>query len=173
MDLLTPQEESIDELSARFRFDIELLAARLVCATDWLSQQPDTQHLAVEYFGASTGAAAALIASARRVDVVQAVVSRGGRPDLLKPCPKCGPPHYSLWVVATRWYLSSSRPPSPACAARRSSRSCPALRIFSKSLAPSTRSRASRATGLSAFSYRGCQTHVHSRYEDRGVHSSY
>jgi putative phosphoribosyl transferase len=82
MDLLTRREEAIDELTRQFRFDIELLAARLVCATDWLAQQSATRNLGVGYFGASTGAAAALIAAARRAEVVQAVVSRGGRPDL-------------------------------------------------------------------------------------------
>lgn len=83
-DLLTPEEERIDAVTAQLRFDIELLAIRLVAATDWLLQRPDTKHLDIGYFGASTGAAAALTAAALRPDNVKAVVSRGGRPDLTK-----------------------------------------------------------------------------------------
>jgi len=83
-DLLTPEEERIDAITAQLRFDIELLAVRLVAATDWLLQRPDTKHLDIGYFGASTGAAAALTAAALRPDNVKAVVSRGGRPDLTK-----------------------------------------------------------------------------------------
>ena len=82
IDLLTEDEEVIDMLSARLRFDIELLAERLVDVTDWLAQFPDTRHLRIGYFGASTGAAAALVAAAVRPDAVGAAVSRGGRPDL-------------------------------------------------------------------------------------------
>jgi putative phosphoribosyl transferase len=86
-DLLTEDEEIIDEQTRHLRFDIELLADRLIRATDWLLQQrfdaPNTDDIpSIGYFGASTGAAAALIAAAKRVDVVKAVVSRGGRPDL-------------------------------------------------------------------------------------------
>ena len=80
-DLLTPQEEH-DRANV---FDIGLLGARLVGATDWLREQPATRDLGVGYFGASTGAAAALISAAVRKDVVRAVVSRGGRPDLAGP----------------------------------------------------------------------------------------
>jgi dienelactone hydrolase len=82
MDLLTRREEEVDQLTAQLRFDIRLLAKRLVAATDWLAQQPETRELGLGYFGASTGAAAALIAAAERADIVRAVVSRGGRPDL-------------------------------------------------------------------------------------------
>ena len=82
IDLLTLHEEVIDTRTAHLRFDIDLLAERLVDATDWLTQFPDTKHLPIGYFGASTGAAAALAAAAVRPDVVGAVVSRGGRPDL-------------------------------------------------------------------------------------------
>jgi putative phosphoribosyl transferase len=85
VDLLTSDEEAIDLQTAHLRFDIALLADRLVRATDWLAQQPDTRHLPVGYFGASTGAGAALVAAAERADVVAAVVSRGGRPDLAGP----------------------------------------------------------------------------------------
>jgi pimeloyl-ACP methyl ester carboxylesterase len=69
-------------MQARLRFDINLLADRLVGATDWASREPATQRLPLGYFGASTGAAAALVAAALRADRVGAVVSRGGRPDL-------------------------------------------------------------------------------------------
>ena len=82
VDLLTSDEEAIDMRTAHLRFDIGLLAQRLVAVTDWLTQYPDTRQLRVGYFGASTGAAAALVAAAERPDVVGAVVSRGGRPDL-------------------------------------------------------------------------------------------
>lgn len=82
IDLLTPEEEAIDQRTAHLRFDIRLLAGRLASATDWLTQNVDTRHLPIGYFGASTGAAAALVAAAERPEVVHAVVSRGGRPDL-------------------------------------------------------------------------------------------
>ncbi len=85
VDLLTSDEEAIDLRTARMRFDIGLLAERLVAATDWLTQYRDTRHLRIGYFGASTGAGAALVAAAERPDVVRAVVSRGGRPDLAGP----------------------------------------------------------------------------------------
>jgi dienelactone hydrolase len=81
IDLLTAEEEAVDRHTAHLRFDIGLLAERLVGATDWLASQPETANLAVGYFGASTGAAAALVAAAER-PAVAAVVSRGGRPDL-------------------------------------------------------------------------------------------
>jgi pimeloyl-ACP methyl ester carboxylesterase len=82
IDLLTPEEEALDTRTAHLRFDIGLLAERVVAATDWLNQYPDTSNLPLGYFGASTGAAAALVGAATRPDVVGAVVSRGGRPDL-------------------------------------------------------------------------------------------
>ncbi len=81
-DLLTPGEERVDDVTREYRFDIELLARRLIAATDWLRGQPDVGGLKIGYFGASTGAGAALVAAARRPDDVDAVVSRGGRPDL-------------------------------------------------------------------------------------------
>jgi putative phosphoribosyl transferase len=81
-DLLTPDEEAIDLRTGALRFDISLLADRLTGAVAWVKAQPITQALRVGLFGASTGAAAALIAAARRPDIVGAVVSRGGRPDL-------------------------------------------------------------------------------------------
>jgi putative phosphoribosyl transferase len=85
IDLLTAQEEVMDQRTAALRFDIGLLAGRLVGATDWLSRLEETRGLRIGYFGASTGAAAALVAAAERTGVVQAVVSRGGRPDLAGP----------------------------------------------------------------------------------------
>jgi putative phosphoribosyl transferase len=85
VDLLTAQEEAIDLRTARLRFDIGLLAERLVGATDWLLEHPQTRELQIGYFGASTGAAAALVAAAERLDEVAAIVSRGGRPDLAGP----------------------------------------------------------------------------------------
>jgi dienelactone hydrolase len=82
VDLLTPDEEAIDDQTGHLRFDIHLLAGRLVDTTDWLTQYEETRHLRVGYFGASTGAAAALVAAAERPSAVHAIVSRGGRPDL-------------------------------------------------------------------------------------------
>ena len=82
IDLLTPQEEERDQWTRHHRFDIGLLAGRLVGAMEWLAQAADTRDLRVGLFGASTGAAAALIAAARQPGIVGAVVSRGGRPDL-------------------------------------------------------------------------------------------
>jgi len=82
VDLLTPEEEAIDLQTAELRFDIALLAERLGGVTDWVASETATAALSVGYFGASTGAAAALIAAADRPQAVRAIVSRGGRPDL-------------------------------------------------------------------------------------------
>src|SRR5438046_5932320 len=81
-DLLTPEEESVDLYTREHRFDISLLAERLVYATRWAKQQKQTQALRVGYFGSSTGGGAALVAAAELPEEVGAVVSRGGRPDL-------------------------------------------------------------------------------------------
>jgi putative phosphoribosyl transferase len=81
-DLLTPQEEQVDAQTGALRFDISLLGERLVALTDWLVTQERTADLGVGLFGASTGAAAALVAAAKRPASVGAAVSRGGRPDL-------------------------------------------------------------------------------------------
>ena len=81
-DLLTREEEEVDIKTRQHRFNIDLLSKRLVAVTDWITQNPDTQKLFVGYFGASTGAAAALVAAAQRPGIVTAIVSRGGRPDL-------------------------------------------------------------------------------------------
>lgn len=82
LDLLTPREESVDQFTREFRFDIPRLAERLEGATDWLAAQPETRRLSVGCFGASTGGGAALVAAAHRPERIAAVVSRGGRPDL-------------------------------------------------------------------------------------------
>ena len=84
IDLLTEEEEEVDLQTRHLRFDISLLAQRLIEATDWLKQEQNfqTKDLSIGYFGASTGAAAALVAAAQRQKIVKAIVSRGGRPDL-------------------------------------------------------------------------------------------
>jgi dienelactone hydrolase len=81
-DLLTEDEEYQERYTRHLRFDIGLLARRLLDATDWLGHRPETRDLKVGYFGASTGGGAALVAAAERPEAVGAVVSRGGRPDL-------------------------------------------------------------------------------------------
>jgi dienelactone hydrolase len=91
MDLLTPEEEAFDAYTAALRFNIGLLATRLVEATRWLHDQPQTAQMRIGYFCASTGAAAALVAAAELPVLVAAVVSRGGRPDLAGK---------ALWQVA-------------------------------------------------------------------------
>jgi pimeloyl-ACP methyl ester carboxylesterase len=82
LDLLTPEEDAVDRLTAEYRFDVDRLGARVVLATDWILRHEGLRRLPIGYFGASTGAAAALMAATARPDAVQAVVSRGGRPDL-------------------------------------------------------------------------------------------
>jgi putative phosphoribosyl transferase len=82
LDLLTRDEERVDLLTCEYRFDIPRLGRRVVAAADWTQEHHATQSLPVGYFGASTGAAAALIAAAERRTLSRAVVSRGGRPDL-------------------------------------------------------------------------------------------
>jgi dienelactone hydrolase len=82
LDLLTREEEQIDKHTAEYRFDIERLATRVIGASDWLHDREDLSSLPIGYFGASTGAAATLIAAAERPYSVEAIVSRGGRPDL-------------------------------------------------------------------------------------------
>jgi len=84
-DLLTEEEEAEDLIRGHLRFNVGLLSTRLIAATDWVMKDEDTRNLTRGYFGASTGAAAALIAAAGRPDAVKAIVSRGGRPDLAGP----------------------------------------------------------------------------------------
>ncbi|HVR36860.1 MAG TPA: alpha/beta family hydrolase [Methylomirabilota bacterium] len=81
-DLLTRDEESEDQRTGALRFDIALLARRLISATRWVASQPEGSHLGLGYFGSSTGGAAALVAAADLASVLDVVVSRGGRPDL-------------------------------------------------------------------------------------------
>ena len=101
IDLLTPDEESADERTRHLRFDIGLLATRLVAASDWVREQPDTHRLRIGYFGASTGGGAALVAAAEQADLVYAIVSRGGRPDLAGPAlPRVAAP--TLLIVGGR-----------------------------------------------------------------------
>jgi dienelactone hydrolase len=82
VDLLTLEEETVDNLTKEHRFNIALLAQRLISCTEWTLQHPELKNLKIGYFGASTGAAAALVAAAARPNVIRAIVSRGGRPDL-------------------------------------------------------------------------------------------
>lgn len=81
-DLLTSEEEMVDERTSQYRFDIEFLAERLVSATHWILKNPVLNKLPIGYFGASTGGGAALVAAAKLATRINAVVSRGGRPDL-------------------------------------------------------------------------------------------
>lgn len=84
LDLLSVEEERADARTGQLRFDITFLAGRLLRAMDWLSENPATRALPIGLFGSSTGAGAALVAAAKRPDLVRAVVSRGGRPDLAR-----------------------------------------------------------------------------------------
>ncbi len=100
-DLLTEGEEALDERTAQLRFDIPFLAERLWGATEWVERHERAQALRIGYFGASTGAAAALMAAVRRPDLISAIVSRGGRPDLAGPAlPKVTAP--TLLIVGAR-----------------------------------------------------------------------
>ncbi|HLH16332.1 MAG TPA: dienelactone hydrolase family protein [Bryobacteraceae bacterium] len=85
MDLLTASEEEVDERTAHLRFDVEMLGQRLADAAAWLATGTATRGMPIGYFGASTGAAAALLAAARSPEGIGAIVSRGGRPDLAGP----------------------------------------------------------------------------------------
>lgn len=101
IDLLTREEEEEDYATGEYRFDIELLAKRLEAATDWLKIKPVTKSLAIGYYGASTGAAAALIAAAKFPKEVKTVISRGGRPDLAS--------HYLRKVKAPTLFIVGGR----------------------------------------------------------------
>jgi dienelactone hydrolase len=101
VDLLTPSEETVDNDTRALRFDIDLLAERLLAAMHWLANDDATRGLPLGLFGASTGAAAALVAAAREPDRVSGVVSRGGRPDLAGPAlPNVHAP--TLLIVGSR-----------------------------------------------------------------------
>ena len=82
LDLLTRQEDAIDEQTREYRFDVDRLGHRIVAAIDWTASHPQMARMPIACFGASTGAAAALVAAAERPEIVRAVISRGGRPDL-------------------------------------------------------------------------------------------
>ncbi|HET7146966.1 MAG TPA: dienelactone hydrolase family protein [Candidatus Nitrosopolaris sp.] len=82
LDLLTPEEAKIDDRTRELRFNIDLLSNRLTSAVDWVANNHDTKNLIVGLFGASTGAAAVLVSASERPEIVSAVVSRGGRPEL-------------------------------------------------------------------------------------------
>jgi dienelactone hydrolase len=98
MDLLTPDEDELDQRTRELRFDIALLAGRVAAAVDWLEERDELRALPVALFGASTGAAAALIAADERADRVRLVISRGGRPDLAGDAlPRVGAP--TLMIV--------------------------------------------------------------------------
>lgn len=84
-DLLTPDEERVDMISGEYRFNISFLGARLITVTEWVLKNPMMKSLSLGYLGASTGAAAALIVAASSTNIIKAVVSRGGRPDLAAP----------------------------------------------------------------------------------------
>jgi putative phosphoribosyl transferase len=84
IDLLTSAEETAEAATGHLRFNIDFLGVRLVAITDWVLAHPDTRDLALGYFGASTGAAAALVAATQRPAAIRAIVSRGGRPDLAR-----------------------------------------------------------------------------------------
>lgn len=86
VDLLTVREEEYDQYTGNLRFNIDLLGERVAQVTDWLTQYSATRDLTIGYFGASTGAAAALVAAVQHPRIVKAIVSRGGRPDLAKSC---------------------------------------------------------------------------------------
>jgi pimeloyl-ACP methyl ester carboxylesterase len=115
IDLLTANEEAIDLHTGHLRFDIELLARRLVSATDWLTQRADTRYLPIGYFGASTGAAAALVAATKRPDVIGAIVSRGFGGAGPAPCSRAHAAH-------RRWKRcpgDRAEPNSPSTTGRR------------------------------------------------------
>ena len=103
VDLLTSEEERMDQRTLEHRFDIGLLADRLIGVTDWIREYEDFGHLQVGYFGASTGAAAALLAASQRPNAIGAIVSRGGRPDLASQAlPRVTAP--TLFIVGERDY---------------------------------------------------------------------
>jgi putative phosphoribosyl transferase len=120
VDLLTRDEEAVDLQTRQLRFDIGLLADRLVGGIDWLGRQPETHGLPVGLFGASTGGGAALVAAATRPEAVEAVVSRGGRPDLAADAlPRVRAPTLLIvggadWQVIelNRWAMRQMRAPA-------------------------------------------------------------
>lgn len=146
VDLLTPEEEAKDLLTARMRFDIRLLADRVVGAIDWLAADasvgdlpPSLGKLPVGCFGSSTGAAAALIAAAERQDRVAAVVSRGGRPDPAgEALARVTAPTLLIVGGKTLTCCASTAAPRRHLPGSRASRSCPEPAICSKGRAHSS-----------------------------------
>jgi dienelactone hydrolase len=109
MDLLTPGEEVLDVQTAALRFDIELLGGRLVETTLWLLEQPHTAQLPIGYFGASTGAAAALVAAAKHPNLVRpSSHAVGGRISPERHCGRWSPQRCSSSAVGTRWCSNST-----------------------------------------------------------------
>src|SRR6266480_5484895 len=118
-DLLTPEEEAIDARTAELRFNIKLLAERLVHATNWAKGQQQTRNLRIGYFGSSTGGAAALVAAAELAQQVGAVVSRGGRPDLAGAAlPKVQAPTLLIVGGEDDIVIELNEKPGIRCAAR-------------------------------------------------------
>ena len=103
LDLLSAAEEQVDEVTRHHRFDIDLLAERVVAATDWIALSDELGSLPIGYFGASTGAAAALVAAAERPSRVHAVVSRGGRHAQYRPYHPSPPPSGPRWGGSPGW----------------------------------------------------------------------
>ena len=101
LDLLTEEEEKVDAVTREHRFNVELLANRLISATEWIIKQENTKNMILGYFGASTGAAAALIAADRQPDNISAIVSRGGRVDLSSKC--CLSSKYKMPNLVHSW----------------------------------------------------------------------
>ena len=159
MDLLTSDEESRDAYTASLRFDIELLARRLIEATRWLIEQPQTAPLPIGYFGADTGAAAALVAVAELRDLVAAVVSRGGRPDLAGGALRqvVAP---TLLIVGgnDHIYSISTAKRSPSCMARKDWKSCLVQAISSKNREPGIGCRDGKELVWSLLEWREDQT---------------
>ena len=116
LDLLTAAEEQVDLRTRHLRFDIGLLAGRLIEASEWLQRGPSTRGLLSGYFGASTGGGAALVAAAEQPSLIHAVVSRGGRPDLAGPAlPKVKAP--TLLIVGgdeRHWFCAAVQDPAHA-----------------------------------------------------------
>ena len=149
LDLLTKEEDAIDVRTREYRFDIDRLAHRVIAAIDWADQQPALRALPVACFGASTGAAAALIAAADRPDNVQAVISRGGRPDLAGTrCRASWRQRCSSWAATMTWSFSSIRMRCAAWKRLCNWRLFLARRTCSKSLVPSSACRSWRANGV-------------------------
>jgi len=134
LDLLTEEEHSVDEETAVYRFDIPLLAGRSTLAANWVHKQPGTDQLPIGLFGASTGAAAALITAAEMGQRIAAVVSRGGRPDLAKEAlPKVIAPTLLIVGGEDETVLALNKRAKAQMRCTTKLQSCPERRICSKS----------------------------------------